>query len=416
VGSTKLLCLVNYGADYGEYFALHGLARLLGPERIITYPFKKTYLGEVDTYPERFIATDTDRQWFLGPDKAWGELWNEPSLFRLWEQSDHAIPRARDSKPEFYQNIPGLVPEEFDKIVSLCRSGEITFLLLMSPRWFNSSVVSELRVILGNKCPPCVIIDSEDYLPIRWDFVQAFEPLLYFKRTFYDYVVYEKPFNFCDWNWLRTSPSVSIPRFHPLPFSSTWDLPYLPWENRTTDLFCVFGATQVLRRKIKDIAEEVGASFPGLNVKTTVGHPWRHDEYMQELRKSRVVVDHQRLGTDTVRLFEALSVGACVVSDLHIKTPHPFIPDTHLVQYENDLTPEGDKQRMDVFRATLVRALTGVRDPQGFAARIARAGYDHCREHHTTLARARYILETVKNAGIALGDLMDFLDNKELCE
>lgn len=384
---NKFLFISNFGADYQEYMTFHGLCKLLGPENVVVYPFKNTFTGKHDDYPERQVG----QKMYLGPQGAWNELWTDKSLYHIWDHAPSYIPRAHDGPPAFYEPIQGLQKYPFEYIVEGCRSGLFPFIFLGSARWYSSITVSELREILKPNCPPVVFQDGEDYYQIRWDFVNAFQTPVYLKRTFYD-----------GWTDIQNPREPTRPKFYPCCFSTLWDVPWVPWEERKIDLFCVFGATQVLREKVRGIVEEVGTSYPGLCLQTAVGHPLSHEEYMYCLSHSKIVVDHQRLGTDTVRTWEVLSSGPCMVGDLHIKMPYQLIPGKHFIQYENDMSPEGDKQKLDTLRSALHYAIQRL-DTETKA--IAEAGYKHVREYHTTKARAKYVLDCIKASGLSIGDL-----------
>lgn len=383
---TKILCAVNYGADYLEYMLVHGLAKVYGAENVVCYPFKNTFVGGIDHYPERAVGPKV----LLGSNKAWGELWTDKSMWHIWEKCAPDHQRANDGPPGFYEPITGLKPWKWDDILDGCRNGEFKFILL-TPRWFNSAAVSELRETLREKCPPIILCDGEDYYQVRWDYVNAFQIPVYFKRTFYD-----------DYTDIQNPNEPTQPKFFPCPFASLWNTPAVPWEERDIDLFCVFGNTQVLREKVLEIAKEVGADYPSRVTVAALGHPFSHDEYMYKLKHSKIVVDHQRLGTDTVRTWEVLSTGTCMVGDLHIRMPDPLIPDQHFIQYENDMTPEGDKQKLDTLRDALHKAMGSL---DYFSRTVADNGYKHVMAKHTTAARAKYIIQSIKDSGIDVGTL-----------
>lgn len=390
---NKVLLITNYGADYQEYFILRGLVDLLGYENVVVYPFKNTFIGGTDSYPERFIANDKGAFHYLGPRGAWSELWADPSLWHIWEKADPSIPRACDGAPGFYQPIKSLTKWDFSLILHGIKEGIFPFVILSSPRWFNSACAHELQVKAG-KSFPLVLIDGEDYYQVRHDYINRLGINHYFKRTFFE--------GYTDIDNSNIKHKVN---FYPCPFSSIWEYDWVPWEERKYDVFCVFGATQVLRPKIIEMVKEVCAEFPELKSMIALGHPLPHDEYIDAIRNSRIVVDHQRLGTDTVRTFEVLSSGAAMVGDICIKMPNPYINGQHFFQFENDMSPEGDKQKMDIFKHTLLQAVHGLKS--GLTEKVAWNGWAHTRKYHMAHQRAKYVLEALKNNGVDTGDLLE---------
>jgi len=388
---NKVLFIVNFGADYQEYMVLFGLVKLLGPENVVVYPWKNTFTGGTDSYPERFIANDKGCFHFLGPKGAWSELWADPSLWHIWEKADPNIPRACDGAPGFYQPIEGLKKWNFEQVMAGVNDRTFPFILLSSPRWFNSACAHEIQQ-KATKSIPIVLLEGEDYFQVRHDFINTLGINHYFKRTFFH--------GYTDVNNKNIKHEVN---FYPCPFSSIWDYEWVPWNERKYDIFCVFGATQVLRPKIIEMVKEVCKEFPELKNIIALGHPLPHKEYVDAIRHSRIVIDHQRLGTDTVRTFEVLSSGAAMVGDICINMPYPYKNGEHFFQFENDMSPEGDKQKMDIFKQTLIKAVHGLKN--GLTEKVARNGYEHTRKHHMTYQRANYILACLKNNGVNIGDL-----------
>lgn len=382
---NKLLFLLNLGGDYGEYFVFRGFSKLLGKDRLLEYPRKETYHGGVDHYPERVV----NGKHMLGSPDVWGELWTDPALYRAWEPGRFPdILKSNDGPLHFAEPVESTYPT-FDEIVRMLVTNEISLVVLGSARWHSSIALTELMAVVGREnFPPIIFLDSEDYPQCRTDFVLEFKPRVYFKRTI---IEGESHFN-----------QSNCP-LRCLPFSSMWDFEFKPFNQRSTDVFCVFGNTQILRKKVKDtVCDTVKAEFPNAKIHAEVGHPMGYPEYLRTLQDSKVVIDHQRFGTDCVRTWEAWASGACVIGDLHLKFADGPVPGTHYYQYENDTTYSGDAQKMDQLRECVRKAL---RNP-GQTEAMAKASYDLVRRHHTNEARARYILQETKNAGVDVGDLI----------
>lgn len=385
---SRLLFLTNLGSDYGEYFNLRGFVKLLGKDRVWEWPRKNTYHGLADHYPERYVGNTH----YLGPKGAWGELWTDPSLYRSWEPSRFpSVPMSGDGPLHFVEPFETYNPT-FEEIIVAIASGEISAIVLGSARWHSSAALSEIMSVLGrDKLPTLIFTDMEDYYQIRTDFIGAFYPDVYFKRTF---IKHGNP------KTLLTGVDVPV---RPLPFSSMWDFDFKPFAERTIDVFCVFGATQVLRKLVRDtVVDTVTSRFPSAKIMAAVGHPLGHKEYLKTLQDSKIVIDHQRMGTDCIRTWEAFAAGSCVIGDLHIEMNDPLIPGVHFYRYENDMSWQGDQQKMDILRNSVAYALA---NPQS-TENVAKAAYQHVREKHTNKARAFYILQEAKNLGYDVGDLV----------
>jgi len=380
---SRVLYLDNLGADYGSYFLYHGFVKLLGADRVIDWPYKRTFHGGHDRYPNR-TASGVH---LLGPTGT--SLWRDPKLYRAWTRPRGDPTDAIDGPIRWYEAIDAR-EWGFDEILAAIRAGEIKLIVLASPRWFNSIALHEIRASIPSwQMPPIVFVDGEDPEAIRGDFLIEFRPLVAFKRTLLD----RDPENFQD---------SGVPMY-PLPFSSMWDIPWVPWAERTTDVFCVFGNTQANRPRIRDAAVRV-AGRRGLKCMASIGHPMSHPEYLQALAHSRVVIDHQASGSDTVRTWEALSAGACMLTDMKLTLPTggSLEDGVHLVRYPTDRSQTRDRQDIPAFEARLDWALS---DPARAEA-IARAGYERLRSAHRTVGRARYVLEKARKHGAGLGDLL----------
>lgn len=388
--SKQVLILENMGSDYGAYFLSRGFCKLLGADRVRMWPFKKTNEGGVDQYPERVtdgqVLQVKGGKVVYGPYFSGSELWDHPALWRFWKPEKNLPGGWLPSDAPVYHMEPLGIPEASDdEIFSMLSAGAFGLMVLNGPRWQNSAALSELQSKFGSRLPPLALCDHEDYPQRRWDYADRFRPRVYFKRS---YITGGHPCDFL----LGTRPGVTV---RPLPFSSMWDLPWVPWAEREIDVFCVFGSTQVMRARLKDVAMEVAASFPGLRTMSALGHPMKHPEYLRTLAKSKIVIDQQGFGTDTMRFWEAAAAGTCVISDFALETPpDPLSPGEHFCKYDHDLSPACDQQDFVRFRQELVAA---IEDDAGSGAR-ARRLYDQVRSHHTNAARARYVLRETLGA------------------
>lgn len=397
---SMILSLSSLGADYGSYFLDKGFCDLLGPGRVRSWPYKHTHNGGIDHYPERcwhpagdlpgqpsdVVHVGVDGKIGYVPSFTGCELWAHQALWRGWKPE--ALPGAyipNDSPVHFMEPL-GIPEETDDAILAMVDRGEFSLIVLNGARWHGSAALHELQAIFGDRLPPIVLCDHEDYPQQRVDFCEVFRPAVYFKRTMLAPPGHPN-------TYLLGRPVVPV---RPLPFSSAWDIPWTPWADRTIDVFCIFGMTQWMRRKCKETTEEVAARFPGYRVLSALGHALKYPEYLRTLAKSKVVIDQQSYGTDTVRFWEGISAGALLISDFSLETPVPsLLSGKHFLRYDNDLSPQGDQQDFSLLEEHLAHALKD----DAFAETIAHQGYEAARVHHSCIARARYILSDVRAQG-----------------
>lgn len=388
--SKKVLILENLGSDYGSYFLTRGFVRLLGPERVRMWPYKFTNEGGIDHYPERVhdgnVLQVKDGQVVYGPYFTGSELWSDRALWRFWQPEKNLTGSQLSDNGPVYHMEPLGIPRALDgEILAMVEAGEFGLVVLNGVRWHNAAALSELQALFGARLPPLAICDHEDYTQRRWDYVDRFRPQVYFKRSL---LSGGHPHDFLHGRRAGV-------RVLPLPFSSMWDLPWVPFAERDIDLFCVFGSTQVMRAKLKEVALEVAAQVPGCRVVAALGRPMNHPEYLRALSRAKVVIDHQGYGTDTMRFWEAAAAGGCIVSDLALELPpNQLHHDVHYRKYDHDLSSGCDQQDFVRFRKQLGAAL---RDESGSEAR-ARKLYDEVRQNHTNEARARYVLKETLGA------------------
>ena len=335
-----------------------------------------------------------DGQLNYGPYTSGAELWQDPAYYRAWDPD--RVPQANvtmDLPCAFIGSSCLGVPYEPDgRIFEMLDRGEFGLVVLNGARWHNAAALTELQATFGSWMPPLVFCDHEDYPQLRWDFVEAFRPCVYFKRT-----------ALCGGHPLA-NPAGQQWDLHiePFPFSSAWDIPWTPWKDRDIDLFCVFGAKHPLRQFVKETVERVAARYPELRIVAQVGHPMEHSAYMRALARSRIVVDHQSLGTDTVRFWEAAAAGCAIVSDLHLRIPSPvLVPGCHYYQYANDPSVAANGQKLDDLERILAELLC---DPAS-CARAAQACYAAVRAGHTNESRARRIVSVARGQGARLAAL-----------
>lgn len=407
----KVLLLETLGADYGSYFLARGFCDLLGPGNVRSWPYKHSHNGGNDHYPERCHnppgrplvlhvtprtgtrtmpgqRPGTPRLGYVAPFPS-SELWAHRALWRGWKPE--ALPGAAiaNSGPVHFFAPLGIPEASDDEIFQMVREGAFSLAVVNGARWHGTAALHELRHTIPS-LPPVALADHEDYPQRRSDFTDAISPAVYCKRTMLEG---GHPMTFR----MGLRPNV---RVAPLPFSSIWDVPWVPWAEREFDVCCLVGNTHVSRKRMLE-ATKATVERLGARGRFSLGH-LPYPEFLQVLSRSKIVVDQQGFGSDTVRFWEGISSGAAVLSDHHLVHPAPALqPGTHFLQYPNDTSPASDKQDFRRFAELLAGA---IQDDAG-TERIARAGYDAVRAHHRAVHRAQLVIAETRAAGHALGGL-----------
>lgn len=405
MSGDKVLILSSLGSDYGAYFVSRGFVRLLGVERVRQWPYKHADNGGRDTYPERVNHKGEhlqvrDGKVVYGAYFSGSEIWAKKEFWRFWDPQknvdDMSLPKTG---PVAHEEPLGIWDASDTEIFDMLHGGEFGLVVLNGCRWHGSAALHELQATFGDKLPPVVVIDHDDYTQRRWDFTDAFKPAVYFKRSLITPPGHPSDFMY------GYRPEVAV---RPFPFSSMWagdggdDIPWVPWSEREVDVFCIFGTTQVMRQKLKEITVEFVSKRPGVRIAAALGHAYQHPEYLGLLSRSKIVIDHQGFGTDTLRFWEAATAGCCIITDFHLETPgNSLLPGTHFLQYDNDTSGPCDKQ--DFVR--YMQLLNGAVAADSEVETVARQMYEEIRRNHRNVDRARYIIDEVRKTGHALGGL-----------
>ncbi len=326
----KILYLTDPFRDFLADQLYYGLCKLLGPERVIDYPYKAIYHD-----PQQ-------KEWYL-------------------------------------PQVPGVRYEEAD-ILDLLAGKGVDLVVLSSPRRANTAALSALAA--RAKLPPAVLLDGEDDRRIRRALFRRWGFGLYFKREFALGWLRRGAWDrFRSFGLDRNLPR----RTHPLPFCVILEAT-LPETDVSRDIQVFFAArvSQDQRRK----ADAILRGVPGLRYVGGVFEgdsdrffPLGDGDYYRTLHRAQIGVSVRGGGFDTLRYWEVVACGALLISEEpDIVIPNNFEHGRHAVFCRRDLGDLGE----------LVRYYATHRE-EGEA--IAAEGYARLLKHHTCEHRAEYFLD-----------------------
>lgn len=320
----KVLLLAHPEMDYLEYYIFDGLCKILGDENVITYPFKKSYYGIVH---DDYILDD-------------GKTGNTgPASFMLHRQPN---------------------PWPLKSIIQ--RWSEFKLLIVGSPRTYALNAFHELQSHIPQPFKiPVAFIDGEDSITIRDDLIKVLNPDYVFKRE----ITKERNDVF------------------PLPFASVAH-DFIPdQEEKPLDVFCSFGNTWHIRKKIRDLllSDERLKKYKIVVGCDSDDNLIGYVHYLKLMAMSKINIVARGHGMITVRQFEAPSYSGLVLSDkIPVIIPQNWVDKWEIRYYKDDLSDLVD---------LIVYYLENDRERRC----IGNNGAKKLRTYHTSRMRARYFLE-----------------------
>lgn len=327
--------------DHLEAMMFAGFCHLLGDENVVTYPFKKSYYGMAD---DTYIL-DGGKTGYTSPYEA-------------------LVPRKGEPL-----DITG-IKEIWD---------EFLLIVMGTVRTYGIRALRELKRELGNRwSQPLVFVEGEDSSTVRWDLVNEFNPLVYFKREYARHTTLKAP------PGIKCSPPVI-----PCPFSAM-DEKLPPVADRTINLFSVFGDTHPFRKTV--FKELLNLKIPNSciwldNFLTDPNHGHRGNlyNYLADIGRSRIGLSIRGHGMDTLRYLEIPMMGTLLFThDTGQIYPNPFEDGKNCVMFKNDLSD---------FKYKLEYYL----EDENECRRIANSGREHLYRYHTCKKRAEYIVKTTED-------------------
>ena len=319
---NKILVFEHFEQCYGSYMLFSGLNDIFGAEQIIIFPYKRSYYGLVD---DNYLLLD-GKKGFTAPCPYMKRRFVEP-----W------------SKEKIIEHLD-----------------EFFLWVLIAPRAYAINGLREF-ISLKKSNIPIAFCDHEDSITIRDDIIKEFKPDFIFKREL----------------------TAKIDGIYPLPFSSICFDFQEDIKEKTIDVFCCFGFTHEIRRKIRNLLqtdERLKKYNVIANVNDCGDKMFGYKGYLEMLSSAKINIVARGHGMDSVRRFESVTFSGLVLADkLPLITPNDYENQKHIVYYKNDLSD-------------LVEKIVYYLEHEEERKKIGEAGREHTFKYHTSIRRAEYFL------------------------
>lgn len=213
---------------------------------------------------------------------------------------------------------------------------------------------------------PFSIYFASDSPDIEYEYLEMFNPIVYFLREYYFNSKYDK-------------------KCYPLPFCSPFDIIDVDANDRPIDIFFIMSDNNPARKTWHRIILD---NFIHTNSLITFHHGLlqtrkavQHPKYLELLGQSKICINIRGFGAETVRFYEGLSCGALLITDQNfLIRPNPFIHENHLFYTEE---------------SRLAHYISQVLNNYDTLKQIAINGQKHLIKHHTTEERAKYAVDII---------------------
>ena len=278
--------------------------------------------------------------------------------------------------PGFMSN--SLPPNEKSEEEILEAAKDADFIVAHSTRKYALESLDRIISHLGRNPGNIVIVDGEDSDFINRQIIEKFRPLVLFKREMLRHHSLKFYADFC-----------GVPTY-PLPFGSfIRSLPNVDDQEKKWDFCLSLGYTHPCRLTLLKACLQ--ANIPNSYIAGDGNNPLRQQyphlremlswpEYMKMHAQAKVTASIRGFGRDTLNFWEKASwATALLYCPPNIYIPHPFIDRQHCIYFTEDCADVPEKIRWLLAE-------------ESYRQDIAAAGKRHCREFHTTKARAAYLL------------------------
>ena len=385
----KILYLEHPEADFGSEQLSMGLRQILGDDNVVDFPYKYCVHGQ----DERFQGIDVKE--FI-------------------RDNPKALPQVGYSVPYTWVTPSNGREYRYEEIKSMIKNGEFDF-IIMTPRVVCQYYLGRLIRDFNHNIPPVILCDFEDYAVVRFDIATMFEPHIKFiTKSSYD------P------NCLTDRPLKRKENVYPLPLSSPLiGNPKFQFddsnENKTIDVSARLGLTRSLRKDVADSLKEIkefikefqfqgGLSLSdhsthiirdgmhicgdgGLTMITELNSHLPYDQYLKELASSKISVSmygHSLAGPAN-RTWEIPSYNTLLMTEkMNVYYEHQFEDGKTCVLFNPEV-------KGDICNKVLYWLSDGMENER---KKIAKAGHELLKEHHTCKKRAERLLDIAKIEGL----------------
>lgn len=348
----KILYICHPEADYLESFVYLGL-RAAGAT-VVDFPPKMSYRGVTHKYPSPYMPGS------YGSGTFWTSM-------KTWEGQHEGVTGPYEFFPASTDD-----PYTFEKVVE--EFDTFDAVVMSSPRCWVSATMCQLHET-GKRLPPAIMLDGEDNTSIRHDYIEAFRPIVYFKRELPEVVSLQYG---CKLRALPLASYVWNCAFTPQIIKDKWVT-----TEKEFDVVCVAGSTNPYRKEVVEAILSLGDRYK-MKVGVDSGYRVSAFEHLKLLSRAKIGISIRGWGEDTVRYWEIPSFPTMLLSDkLDLIKPDPFVTNETCDEYDNPVDcVEKIKYWLDNDRWK----------------KVATAGYEHCRKHHTVLERGRAIMKAIQEA------------------
>lgn len=167
----------------------------------------------------------------------------------------------------------------------------------------------------------------------------------------------------------------------PFPFSMSKRHEIENFGNKDIDVMCVFGQNQTgLRKKVEDSCILLSKKFP--NKRFVISNSLGTEQYLEVLRRSKIVIDAWGGGDTCDRFYEAIGARACCLyQSYNIVNPNAYKDLDQAVEYKS----------IEDFEMKLSLLLSN----SSLTRDISINGFNHAKRFHTTESRSRFALSRV---------------------
>ncbi len=282
----------------------------------------------------------------------------------------YTCPRTRHMIRQGLAKIPEV------EIVELESSADFVIFDYVPHDGKNKYVKDELRNYHPNKL---VVIDNSDEHNIFY----TDEYFLYFKRSLWETEGFHR----------KLSPSAKREKVQWFDYGILDEFLY-PFVEKKVNFGCYLRPSCSWRATLINWINQsnLPEKYVGEASKASRSQGFEADfdeEYLKALASTSVVFTCQPTGwvSDT-RLYEALANRCFVFTDkIYIQHDYPFIHNQHLIEY--DLSASGMYQ--------LKHHIQFILDYPSLVGQMANEGYNHAIQHHSSLARMKYVIGKIKD-------------------